>query len=1146
VHPETIDGYTVAGVLGDGSRGTVYHVTHPQSGQALALKLLSTAPLASVEQERLARQFKAVAAIDHPGVARLFDHGTFEDRPWYTMEQVDGVPLRAWMAEDHDLGELAQISDQVLQALACLHEHRTVHGDLKPEHILVTAGPHARLVDFGLARVVPISHARTPYTAPEVLQGQTPDIRGDLYAFGAILYECLTGQPPEMPLQLTGISEGIEKVLLRLLRNDPQGRYGSVREVQQALILAGFPAHGVVSNTALPAELVEPRLVGRSAQFDTLLGSLAAVRGGGVRVVVLHGEAGIGKSRLVSEFARQANLAGLPTWWSRCQPHEGMPFRALTPWLRPSDDLVTGPAGPESIIDLFGEQLPHNPGDRFRLYERAARQIRQTLQASPALLIVEDLHHADCGSIHMLEYLLANLNQACPAGGALIVVTVREEEVSRNQATLAWLKTAAVCDWFVDMPIGGLSIDDVDALIGSMLGGDPVPGGLSESLYRQTEGNPLFTCELLKALATQGTLTRASDRWVWQESRLPQTLEEALRVRLKRLPLSHREVLSHAAALGDGFSLPPLAASTTLSPAEVAEALESLLSQRILIEAPAGRFSCAHARIRELHLAGLSPHRVQDIHLKIGVALEAWEKEHPSPTGPFTLAWHFAQSGILYRAKPYLLAAADQCNKAFSWLDAAEFYRQLLEVKGNERLVAHEELCMAEESRADAMEAGGQREEAMLIVHRLLEHVPPGRHRPVHISRLRRKLACICYGIGDHLGAIEHLQEGLMALEISVPKEGVGNVLRTMENLVRSKSSALADKSLSDDPLRAEETLSLCEAVAHTVYVAGVAGSEKHHSMLVNTLLVYKQVASQTKAVPQQAMAEFLDAWYHATDNPPRPRQAHGSMQKLLELLNNMRDEPRKATLLWECGYLCLLLGWLKEALTYVSEGRLLADRLSDVTGVAWASITESHVLWLQGETEPARTRCQQAIHLSALTGMRGARAVAQMLLARQLMTAGELKEPARLLEEVRSGGTQGFENLMSDVGFGMLRRREGRHAEAVALLRQAMDGLLEGRRGTTHALEAGIELGATYYAQATEGRKNPIAATELEKLLKRLDPLSKELPLRRGGLLRLQGLLADLQGKSAESMTAFQESQKLLDAGGQALYATLGTPVQA
>jgi serine/threonine-protein kinase len=222
-HPEAMSlpdegaelaGYTLDKRLAAGGMGAVYQATQRSTGERVAVKVLHPHFASDGDiRRRFRRESSVLAALDHPGVVRILDMGTDEHGHSYTvMELLRGQTLHELIKCGGPLpaGRLLPIVQQTCAALAAVHEHGVVHGDLKPGNIfLVDEGrggdDHVKIVDFGLSKVHGLERLTktgevigTPaYMAPELLTGEaTPDGRVDTYALGVILYEALAGRQP--------------------------------------------------------------------------------------------------------------------------------------------------------------------------------------------------------------------------------------------------------------------------------------------------------------------------------------------------------------------------------------------------------------------------------------------------------------------------------------------------------------------------------------------------------------------------------------------------------------------------------------------------------------------------------------------------------------------------------------------------------------------------------------------------------------------------------------------------------------------------------------------------------------------------------------------------------------------------------------
>jgi predicted Ser/Thr protein kinase len=271
---QTIGSYRITAKLGEGGMGEVYRAHDPRLGRDVAIKFLK-------EQftERFEREARAVAAVNHPNICTLHDVGP----NYLVMEYIEGIPLKGPLPLDQALRYAAQICD----ALDAAHRKGITHRDLKPANILVTKAG-VKLVDFGLARVGPAVHANEAltgmaitgereilgtlyYMAPEQLEGKAADARSDIFSFGLVFYEMLTGKrafdgasPASVIAAILerpapSVSEvapaALDQVIGQCLQKDPENRWQSARDLRSALLLvqSSSPPAGPVPGATRPA-----------------------------------------------------------------------------------------------------------------------------------------------------------------------------------------------------------------------------------------------------------------------------------------------------------------------------------------------------------------------------------------------------------------------------------------------------------------------------------------------------------------------------------------------------------------------------------------------------------------------------------------------------------------------------------------------------------------------------------------------------------------------------------------------------------------------------------------------------------------------------------------------------------------------------
>jgi serine/threonine protein kinase len=237
----TIAGYEVEGVVGAGGIGIVYRARQLRLDRPVALKLVEPEVAREpVIRERLRREARTVAALDHPNIVPLYEAGEEDGTVYIVTRWVDGTELGTLIRRDGPLepGRAARIAAQIASALEVAHEKGLVHRDVKPSNVIVTSEDHVYLTDFGLTKRAGSVSGLTgagrllgtiDYVAPEQIEGNEPEARGDVYGLASVLFETLTGTVP-----FAGEAGGMAKMWAHLNAEPP-----SVRErrpdVPQAL-----------------------------------------------------------------------------------------------------------------------------------------------------------------------------------------------------------------------------------------------------------------------------------------------------------------------------------------------------------------------------------------------------------------------------------------------------------------------------------------------------------------------------------------------------------------------------------------------------------------------------------------------------------------------------------------------------------------------------------------------------------------------------------------------------------------------------------------------------------------------------------------------------------------------------------------------
>jgi tetratricopeptide (TPR) repeat protein len=429
--------------------------------------------------------------------------------------------------------------------------------------------------------------------------------------------------------------------------------------------------------------------VGREHELAELNTGLADAFAGRSRLLLLTGEAGIGKTRLADQFAGHARGRGAIVLWGRCWEGGGAP--AYWPWLRMirsyarqtdnrtlADQLgVTAPYVAHIVTELH-QRIPNlpvppkleNEDARFALFDALAEFLANVSRATPLVLILDDLHEADRPSLLLARFVAHELREA----HVFMLGIFRDVEARLSPQTRAVLDELA--SEGTRLALRGFTSAEVARFIESTSERTP-SAALVQVVHQTTEGNPLFLEEIVRLLAADGRL--GAEGLVPGSLKIPDKVREVIGRRLALLANETRCVLESAAVLGRDFDLSLLAAVTGVSQEELVTVIAEAAATGILSNLPGalGRASFCHALFRESLYDGIPQPRRAMLHRDAG---EALEKLHAADLEPHLaeLAHHFSEAPRTEsaRAVNYGMRAGDRAMSLFAYEEALQEYRR--------------------------------------------------------------------------------------------------------------------------------------------------------------------------------------------------------------------------------------------------------------------------------------------------------------------------------------------------------------------------------------------------------------------------------------------------------------------------------------
>ncbi len=726
--------------------------------RTVAIKLLKSESFDEETYARFIREAQAAARLTHPNIVSTYDMGKEGNRYFLVMEYVKGTSLRGLIESDREKGldpsHALQIAMEVCRALRYAHSEGVVHRDVKPENIMITQEGTAKLMDFGLARALDkprLTNAGmmigTPaYMAPENALGRESDARSDLYSLGCVLYEMLTGSPPfrtddslkliyshinDAPVSPSRInpkiSAPLEQIVVRLLAKGPNDRFQSasdllraLEEVRQTVERNGTSQTSRISQVEEMASMQihtsESRkvlsLIDRESEMDALKKFVDRTLRGEGSLLLISGEAGIGKTRLAEEVKTYASLRGLKSLSGKCMAGEGAspyaPFiEIVREFVRESpaqllhkvlgnyaDELgrlvpdVTERSG-SSASALMQVSLPSTSTEPnpTRFLEGITQFFVNISKESPLVLFIDDLNWADDVSLHLVQYLTRNLKGQFMS----ILGSYRDTDV-RDDSTLSRLLLDLNRERLLDtVHLNRLDAPDVARMIAQTFGEkeEEQTAEFRDLIYQKTGGNPFFVEEVLRSLVEQGVIFKSERGWERKpifDIEIPSSVSSVIKQRLSNLDEESLNALRLASVIGKEFSFEALREVAGIDEEHLLVLMEKLLKSRLIREKKLSSalsiYFFTDQQIRNALYDEISFVRRRKYHLKAGEVVEEIYKhkkgkleEHASE-----LAYHFIQGNDLKKALEYSIKAGDRGANLYAYEKASKHYALALEL----------------------------------------------------------------------------------------------------------------------------------------------------------------------------------------------------------------------------------------------------------------------------------------------------------------------------------------------------------------------------------------------------------------------------------------------------------------------------------
>ncbi|MBI4618115.1 MAG: tetratricopeptide repeat protein, partial [Planctomycetes bacterium] len=1027
--------YRVLGRIGEGGMGEVFEVEDTVKERVVALKLLKDPRAAGALEE----EFETLRRVgSHPAIAQVHEFGIAEDRrSYFTMERIHGQDLAAWTSARPDPAGTARLFARVAAALEFLHDRGVLHGDLKPGNILVAGAPGGdpavKILDFGLARAArpqgdggDSSAGTVFYMAPEVLRGEPYLAASDLYALGILIYQALAGHvpfdspslstlvrahmeipPPPLP---PGVPAPLAALARELLAKDPARRPAGAHAVRARL--AEFLEEDPVPPAERPDNvrhyLESARLVGRDRELSLLVSlgrrlqetrRYQRERGEPLRFVLVSGETGRGKSRLLAEYEYRLQKSGVLCFLSRFQEADVLARDHLRRVLAQMVHFLEE-RSPRTLRDHAAALLavlpelasresmrgavppaPLQPREeRARFFHDLLAFLKDFLVAGRELeppvrsiaLLFDDLGLAPASVFDLLHFLLENVEDAriqviatfrTDRGGEPCFGPARERVSALARAVERDERSAL-------LPLAPLSAREIGSLVATSLGEGPDLERLAESLAEHGHDLLVFQ-ETLSGLAADGLLAREEGHWRWRGKGkrlpVPEGLAAAVDAHLAALDPEVRSVLEAASVFGREFEVELLAeALGTPDVSRPRATVHGLAGARRFLarteSRPRERFGFASPSVRERVYSGIPPERARELHARIARAISRASDEGPTSRRG-ELAYHISRtlpSDALKNPESLalLLEEAAARESRFQYAEAADLL-------GSAVLMAR---ALGDAGRTvechrrlgHVLGLAGRIKEGLSELARAKELLEAGPER----AAVLREIGSLALKTGDHRGALAAFQdslaelgpdpEPLLAAAICRETAQTLSFREEWDEATRLAARALDLARTAPESTRRERELGDIHNICGTILYC--QGELDRADVCFAESLAHRERAGDRLGVT------------HALHNRGLIRWAKGDVEGAMELLKESLERGRElvdvhgmANTYNTLGILHHDRGELAEAERYFARSVDLFREAQNVSGLAKAMNNLGNVRLKQGRTQEAQELYEKA-----------------------------------------------------------------------------------------------------------------------------------------------------------------------------------------
>ena len=1053
--------YEIIELLGKGGMGAVYKVKDAKADSIIALKVFSLARLSNEALSHFEKEFTTLSKLVHPNLIKVYDFGMTRDLdedktalPFFTMEYVDGDTIDRFFRDTIDFTSFYACIAQVAEGLSFIHKKGFLHNDIKSSNIMIAKGTETsllvKIMDFGLiGRIFDVKKEEVvgtvAYVAPEKLKNAIADERSDIYSLGVVMYELTAGRLPfvekgaaamakahikEDPLPPSTFNRKIpgplDALILKCLEKEPAKRYQDADSLLLALQrLSGYEIE-IPKKEIGKGYILSGGFIGRDEEFEKLKKAYASAKQGKSNFILISGEAGIGKSRLLKEFIIHAQVAAIPFYLTECYETLLRPYGPiidiLSEILRSKDEslnsLITDccPEIFRLIPDLPGSEKtgsvrsPQKTGmtdESGRISSSLCRFFIEVSRSEPFVIILENINWLDDASAFLLSQLVAESESE--KSGILILATLRTDELVESSPAAKLISRLSETKCFIRMHLRELDTTRIKELLASMTGNVPIPDKLLKKVMEETKGNPLFVEEYMSLLSDRGVITPGEKiSFAEEEIRtlsIPARIADLMKRKVSRIEQDLLQLLQ-AASITGGKAVDPetLTAICGKKWDYVISHLNDLadggiiekISHKELLEA----YNFKNISLRRIIYSEMPADIRLRLHKDYAAYLERRYKGRPFIYGE--LAHHFKNGGLAGKAADHYYKAGDYAAEISANNDAISSYSFAIEIMFQGRFSdVGPILCNLFEKRGKVRELTGDYQKAEEDYRWMLARAEGDKNKKL-IGRAYINLADISFNLAKYTEALENYQKASEVLEATSHNDdhaaaliGIGKVHLKFGNFKESRD--FFNRSLSI-------AAKLGHAGLEIQSLTGLALLSREMGQYKDSMRFFEDAEKISKRTGEdKRTTDIVEGIAMSLEFQGSYEEAISRYEEALEIAKRTGDILSEANVKTNLGSIYSRMGLYDKSLTLFEDAIKVYNRLGAKEGIVTNLQDLASQYLFQGQYQKALDTALEVLRIAVKIGKKDLLAVSHNLIGVIHLKLGDIERAEVSLVEARN-----------------------------------------------------------------------------------------------------------------------------------------------